>query len=221
VPLPVIDGVGESEPVLVGDGVMEGVGATAIGSATKTRFDTESVHAELPDALVADAMTSDGAVKAATRGAEIGPSVVGAMTKAPDDAVVPAHVTVAVSSDVGAEYASVTFTVPDVTADKALYENRLDPGPGAVANPVPIIVVDGCAWYRPPWRPAKSDCASNTYRPYEDTPKPPAPKLGAAVESATYTAKPSAPPPMGLVSVNVPNRLKDAPASTGTKPTAV
>ena len=43
--------------------------------------------------------------------------------------------------------------------------------------------------------------------------------MGAAVESATYTAKPSAPPPEGLDRLNEQDRVKDATASRGAEPT--
>jgi hypothetical protein len=178
----VSDRVCEVEPVIVpvGDSVAEDVrdGATADAFTTKTKLDSVRFHAAPPAALVDDAMTSKGAVYKVSRGAEMGPSVAVVTLKAPDDAVVPLHAIVAVSSPVGAEYESVSVTFTDVNADAAPYENKLPPAPGAD--------VDGCAWYRPPLRPAKADCASKTYTPDDDMPKPPAdPKLGAAVESAT------------------------------------
>jgi hypothetical protein len=170
------DGDDEGVSVVVTDGVC--VGSTADAFTAKTKLDSVSVHAEPPTAPVADAMMIEGAVKAVDRGAEMGPSAMETMRKAPDEVVVPLHATVALSCDVGAAYVSATFTVAAVTADDVPFENKLDPVPGGV--------VDGCASYRPPRRPAKSDCASNTYSPYDGTPKPPVgPKLGAAVESAT------------------------------------
>jgi len=176
----VSDGVRDVEPVLVGVSVTEGVddGAAADAFTTKTNLDSVTFHAAPLDALVADAMTIDGAAYSDSRGAEMGPSVVAATLAAPDDAVVPLNAIVAVSSPVGAEYASVTVTFADVRADAVPSEKTLGPVPGAA--------VDGSAWYRPPRRPAKDACASNTYTPDDGTPKPPAaPKLGAAVESAT------------------------------------
>jgi hypothetical protein len=159
----------------VEDGVDDAVGAAADVSTMKTKWESVTFHAAPLEALVADAMMIDGAAYRDSSGAEMGPSDAAATLKAPDDAVVPLYATVAVSSPVGAEYASVTVTFADVRADAVPNENR-----------VPGAAVDGSAWYRPPWRPVKAACASNTYTPDDGTPKPPAgPKLGAAVESAT------------------------------------
>ena len=97
VPLPVSDGVAESEPVLVGDGVDEAVGATADGSTTNTKFVSVRFHAAPPGAPVADAMTTDGAVKAVDKGAVMGPSVTATTLKSPDVAVVPLYEIVAPS----------------------------------------------------------------------------------------------------------------------------
>jgi len=174
------DRVREEEPVLVGVSVTVGVddGAAAVAFTMKTKWESVTFHAAPLEVLVADAMMIDGAAYRDSSGAEMGPSVAAATLEAPDDAVVPLYATVAVSSPVGAEYASVTVTFADVRADAVPNENRLGPVPGAA--------VDGSAWYRPPWRPVKAACASNTYTPDDGTPKPPAgPKLGAAVESAT------------------------------------
>jgi hypothetical protein len=134
VPLRVSDGVGESDPLLVGEGVDDAVGTVAAASTAKAKLDSASVHAAPPEALVADAMTIDGAVNAVDRGAGMGPSVVTTTPKLLDDAVVPLSVIVADISAVGAEYVSVTVTVADATADDVPYANKLDPVPGAVVD---------------------------------------------------------------------------------------
>lgn len=239
-PLLVAEGETESVPVRDadaagvdgGDGVCEGVfvavalrvdesdglmGATT-ASPLKEKLVTVRVHAAPP---VAAAKTSDGAVYANENVTLMGPSSTAAALKAPDETVVPLSATVADSCAEAAEYESVTATAADETADAVPNEKGVDSGAAA----------DGSASYRPPRRPAKSACASKTKRPCNGAPKPaaatlrPSPgaetplKFGAAVESETKKAKPSAPPATGFVNKKVHAALKDCAGLIGAKAT--